>query len=58
MNKQLAETVFYVTGKGELQSALESDIDQLVKEHPYFAPAQLLLVVNAKAAVFSTVFFL
>ena len=48
MNKQLAETVFYVTGKGELQSALESDIDQLVKEHPYFAPAQLLLVAKLK----------
>ena len=48
MNKQLTDTVFYVTGKGELQSFENREIEVLLKEHPYFAPAQLLLVAKLK----------
>jgi hypothetical protein len=48
MNKYLNDTVFYVTGKGELQTTEKSDIENLLKEHPYFAPAQLLLVAKLK----------
>ncbi len=48
MNKQLNDTVFYVTGKGELQTTEKSDIENLLREHPYFAPAQLLLVAKLK----------
>ncbi len=48
MNKQFNETVFYVTGKGELQTTEKSEIENLLKEHPYFAPAQLLLVAKLK----------
>ncbi len=48
MNKQLVDTVFYVTGKGELQSTEKNELEVLLKEHPYFAPAQLLLVAKLK----------
>lgn len=48
MNKQLADTVFYVTGKGELQTAEQAELEQLIQHHPYFAPAQLLLVAKLK----------
>ena len=48
MNKQLADTVFYVTGKGELQTAEQAALEQLIHDHPYFAPAQLLLVAKLK----------
>lgn len=48
MNKQLVDTVFYVTGKGELQTTEKNDIENILREHPYFAPAQLLLVAKLK----------
>lgn len=48
MNALFQKTLFHLTGKTDVDSSALSELEQLVKEHPYFSPAQLMLTKKLK----------
>lgn len=48
MNKALANTIQYITGKENLQSISQKEMQELVAEYPYFAPAQLVYAAKLR----------
>jgi hypothetical protein len=48
MNAALAKSIYYLTQKNNLADVTVSELSQLVKEFPFFAPAQLVLALKLK----------
>lgn len=48
MNKALANTIQFITGKESLQAISQKEMQELVAEYPYFAPAQLVYAAKLR----------
>jgi hypothetical protein len=48
MNAALAKSIYYLTQKNDLTDVTVSELSQLVKDFPFFAPAQLVLALKLK----------
>lgn len=48
MNKALANTIQFITGKDNLQATTQKEVQELVAEYPYFAPAQLVYAAKLR----------
>ena len=41
MNTALSDTIFYVTGKQGIENATQFELEIMIAEYPYFAPASI-----------------
>ena len=49
MNTALSDTIFYVTGKQGIENATQFELETMIAEYPYFAPAQLVYATKLKS---------
>ena len=49
MNRALSETILYVTGKPGIENSSQQELQNIIAEHPYFTPAQLVYAVKLKS---------
>ena len=49
MNTALSDTIFYVTGKQGIENATQFELEIMIAEYPYFAPAQLVYATKLKS---------
>lgn len=49
MNIALSDTILYVTGKQGIENTTQQELQTMVAEYPYFAPAQLIFAAKLKS---------
>ncbi len=49
MNTALSDTILYVTGKQGIENTTEFELETMIAEYPYFAPAQLVYATKLKS---------
>jgi hypothetical protein len=49
MNIALSDTILYVTGKQGIENSTEQELQTIVAEYPYFAPAHLVYAAKLKS---------
>jgi hypothetical protein len=49
MNTALSDTILYVTGKQGIENTSQYELETMIAEYPYFAPAQLVYTTKLKS---------
>jgi hypothetical protein len=49
MNTALSDTILYVTGKQGIENVSTQELESIIAEYPYFAPAQLVYATKLKS---------
>ncbi|MFY7964619.1 MAG: hypothetical protein ACOVO1_06960 [Chitinophagaceae bacterium] len=49
MNTALSDTILYVTGKQGIENSSQYELETMIAEYPYFAPAQLVYATKLKS---------